>query len=594
MDMSKKTRNKFLINTSLSRRLLYGFFIVAAPVLAAVFLISFIIMKKSDMKNVCSEQEIALTDIARQFEKMTEDTKSLSRDLIFNESIQRLLLESISEEGAYDISEAIYFLNNFIANRDFVESVVLAGTDRTLVSTEKAYTNVSRFDLIQEKDWYRKLQRMEKPYLWTVTEDGLMISRKIYSREDYVTLLGYEMIYLRNEYVEDIWKSCKFGETTNIILMDEDGNVLLTNEMPDDYSACLKERTGGSMNQVIVAGGTEYVMTGYSFSSENWMMYMITPFEEVNVGLKTLRTYMLILVAVIAVIFLMISATSAKAMARPIVRLADLMDGFHGKEEKEVLTDVPAYQDRLDEVGRIYRSYQNMTERTDTLIEEVYIKTLEKKNAELALLQSQINPHFLYNTLNTINWMAMANGEDEISEMVVALSNVFRLSLTKNNDQYVSVKYEIEYLTSYMTLQKFRYNDRLTVYFDVEKKDETLKIPKYVCQPIVENALKHGIDALRDGGDLFIQMMRTETGFQINVINDGVGIDLEKVQRMLEFEPDNMEYLSFEKEGYGLQNIQRRIRIMCGEAYGIRFREIREEEEAVKTVCTVTLPLKEE
>lgn len=120
----------------------------------------------------------------------------------------------------------------------------------------------------------------------------------------------------------------------------------------------------------------------------------------------------------------------------------------------------------------------------DTLIQEIYIKTLEKKDAELALLQSQINPHFLYNTLDSINWLALANDQDEISEMVTALSDMFRLSLTKSNSSYVALSREMEYVRSYLVLQKFRYEEQLQYDFRLSVPEEELFIPKFILRPL--------------------------------------------------------------------------------------------------------------
>ena len=134
----------------------------------------------------------------------------------------------------------------------------------------------------------------------------------------------------------------------------------------------------------------------------------------------------------------------------------------------------------------MYRSYEQLEDRLNTLIQENYVKNIEKKDAELALLQSQINPHFLYNTLDSINWIALTNGQDEISEMITALSDTFRLSLMKNNSPFTELNQEIRYIQSYLVLQKFRYEDRLTYHLICRNRFPTFLSHGSSCSPLLK------------------------------------------------------------------------------------------------------------
>ena len=167
---------------------------------------------------------------------------------------------------------------------------------------------------------------------------------------------------------------------------------------------------------------------------------MITPYKEVNHNASVLMGELVLMIAVIILILFLISRYSANNMARPIISLSKLMDTYHGFDDKTIDTSqISAYKIRTDEIGQMYRSYEQLEDRLNTLIQENYVKNIEKKDAELALLQSQINPHFLYNTLDSINWIALTNGQDEISEMITALSDTFRLSLMKNNSPFTEL-----------------------------------------------------------------------------------------------------------------------------------------------------------
>lgn len=227
-----------------------------------------------------------------------------------------------------------------------------------------------------------------------------------------------------------------------------------------------------------------------------------------------------------------------------------------------------------------------MVNRMDTLIRENFVKNLEKKDAELALLQSQINPHFLYNTLDSINWLAIANDEDEISEMVTALSDMFRLSLTKSHSSYIRVAQEMEYVRSYLVLQQFRYEDCLSVSITIPDTVAELYIPRFTLQPLVENAIKHGMISPDDPFAIDLEIFIREHTLHIRIGNDGTRISLEQMKKLLDFDASRQELLDFDQKSYGVQNIQRRIQILCGISYGLSY-EIRNN----RTWCDLTLPV---
>ncbi|MCI8991882.1 MAG: sensor histidine kinase [Eubacterium sp.] len=595
--------NRLSFETSFQAQLIAAFFVIAAPVLVGVFIGSFLFLSVSNTAATNSAQAVAIEKTLKQLQYFTEDTESLSKDIIFHSSIQTILAENHNGEPYPSDIAVSYYLNNFVANRDFIDSVVITSTDDTVFSTERAFTNVSSFENIRQKHWYNSMVSSSGSYQWFQTDNGLMLCRSIYNLNDYVTLYGYMMLYMNRNYIQEIWDSVSYGETTNLIVLDQDGNTMLQNDATlyqnTNYTGYLSEIADIRDNSIVKLGGKKYVVGAREFTTDNWVLYMITPYNEVNGSVRLLRLEMLLLFGVMILILILISRFCASRMAQPIVSLAKLMDTFHGEDRKS--DDFPAelYENRKDEVGGIYRSYQQLTNRMDTLIEEIYVKDLEKKDAELAVLQSQINPHFLYNTLDSINWMAMSNGQDEISEMVTALSDTFRLSLMKSKSPYTKLAQEVEYVKSYLTLQKFRYTERLHYQFQIPPETLQYSIPKFIFQPIVENAIKHGIEHLEDGGDIQISARISDHSLILSVKNDGDGIDVEKMNALLYFDPEHMEYLSFQKGGYGVQNIHRRICIICGTEYGLSFSQeepkfLSENIAKKKAACTIRLPLHKE
>lgn len=599
--------NEMSGSISFKTRLFLSFFLIAVPILSAMCVGSFLVLRASTQENIKNSQITELERVNTQLLSIISDTENISREFIFTSAIQEIMMDCYEGEQYPEDSNVTYMVNSILANRDYVDCIVLTGLDRTIFSTERAFTNVSAFENIREKWWYTDLISTSNSYKWysysaldvdsykaeygdpnSAQKNALMLARPIYSMNDYTTQLGYMMIYLDETYIEDILNNITYGDTTNIFLLDKDGQILAGNQKGQDYAGILKDipvRTGSTIKSW---NGKKYVLSCSDITLNKWKICMVTPYHEVNSSVSVLRIELTIMVIVIILILFLVARYSAGNMAQPIITLSKMMDSYHGRDQEIDSHSLTFYENRTDEIGRIYRSYEQLEDRINRLIKEIYVKNLEKKDAELALLQSQINPHFLYNTLDSINWIALANDQDEISEMITALSDTFRLSLMKNNSSFVEMSQEIQYIQSYLVLQQFRYGDRLSYEFEIPETLPKLYIPRFILQPVIENALKHGISKIEDGGQIRIQLVIDEQ-VHITVTNDGNDIDLEKMKGLLVFDPMESDILNFKKDGYGVQNIHRRIKIICGDAYGLSY-----EKTETQTICRIVLPVKEE
>ncbi|SHJ70448.1 sensor histidine kinase [Parasporobacterium paucivorans] len=588
---------EFFDRINFKTRLLVSFFIIAVPILIIISIVSYTFLSLSAQSEVEKSLMTTMERIKNEVERVTGETENLSRNIIYNDDVQRLLAESSQGEKFPTTSDVAYFINSFIVNREFIESVVITGENETLFSTERAFTNVSSFDEIQKKWWYEELDEDSAPFNWypyavnqkkTDIDAGsdLMLTRSILSLSDYKTTIGRMMIYIKNSYLMNIWNELQWGETTNVWVVDGRDQLMLRNTSSKDYSSMMDELLESSGTRIIKYNGEKFIIGNIGFDNSDWKFLIATPLSEVDDTLDIVKLQIVLVAGIVLLIILIISFYVAGTTAKPIVTLSETMDSYYGKETQDNKQETFDYEARKDEVGDIYRSYQKMRERIETLIKEIYLKDLEKKDAELALLETQINPHFLYNTLDSINWMALANEQEEISEMITALSDTFRLSLTKNNSSFVSMEQEIQYIESYMIIQKFRYGNKLAYRYDIDENVKKLQVLRFVLQPIIENGLKHGIDTLEENGSIELKAHIVRGRLEITVTNDGANIDLSNMKKLLEFDVNNTEYLSFKGEGYGIQNINRRIKIVHGEEFGIRYEVVG----GAKTVCIISLP----
>ncbi|MBP2651929.1 MAG: LytS [Firmicutes bacterium] len=580
-------------------RLFLTFLTIGLPVLLIISAGFYYFLSRSAQGELINSLTITMERLRNQVELVTSETENLSRNIIYDKDVQVLLQKARSGEKYPNNSDVSYFINSFIINREYINSVVLMSENTVIFSTEKAYTNVSTINQIQKKWWFSQLGEETKPYSWyghalseTKSEEfksnDVILTRVIRSLEDYKIPIGRVMIYINKSYVDGILKDIGWGSTTNVWIIDENNQVILKNTPVRDYSFLFDKIIATNDVQIIEVNNEKYVVGKKPFKNSGWQLLVATPFTEVNDNIVSVRNQMIMVAGIVMLILLFMAVFLAGNMAKPIHTLSNMMDLYHGGHSKgETLAlNVNDYNSRKDEIGAMYRSYQRLVNRTETLIKEIYIKDLEKKDAELALLETQINPHFLYNTLDCINWMALANGDERISEMVTALSDTFRLSLTKNNGSFIDLEHELQYIESYLTIQKLRFGDRLTCNYEIEEAARKLKVVRFVLQPIVENGIKHGISLSEGPGVIDIKVQVMGEVLYITILNDGANIDLGQMEKLLEFDVNNTEYLSFESKGYGIQNINRRIKIIHGMEYGIQYKIV----DKVRTACIIRLP----
>ncbi|MBE2222372.1 MAG: sensor histidine kinase [Anaerolineae bacterium] len=273
--------------------------------------------------------------------------------------------------------------------------------------------------------------------------------------------------------------------------------------------------------------------------------------------------YMILLPAVIAFSVLAAWIISASIYI-PIKKLHDVTTTITGADLEVFVTN-----NNVDEITELGLSFNIMIGKIRELLNAKIKEHDNLQKAELKALQAQINPHFLYNTLDTIVWLAEANKSNQVIEMACALSSFFRIALSKGRD-WITLRQEIEHVRSYLTIQKMRYQDILDYEIEVEESLLNSTILKLTLQPLVENALYHGIKTKKNGGKIFVHVnCLDENQILLDVEDNGVGFTpykLTKIQTML---TEDSEEISMDGDGFGLGNVNKRIKLYYGKEYGL-------------------------
>lgn len=270
--------------------------------------------------------------------------------------------------------------------------------------------------------------------------------------------------------------------------------------------------------------------------------------------------FLIIAAVFVTVAVLVMSYYIPQSITRPIRILSEATDQV-AKGDLSIHTEVYAGSD----VTLLSESFNKMIDKINELLVQVKQEQIHLKNAELELLQSQINPHFLYNTLDTIVWLAEAGDQKKVVSMVGSLSKFFRTSLNQGKD-IISIQEELQHVRSYLEIQQVRYQDILEFEIAVPEELFLYRIPKITIQPLVENALYHGIKNKRGLGKIIISGEKKENDFLLYVTDNGIGM---KEERLKQIENRIEQKSSEEKEIYGLYNVNERIRLKFGQEYGI-------------------------
>lgn len=393
-------------------------------------------------------------------------------------------------------------------------------------------------------------------------EDVVSIAKSIYDPETN-EFLGVISIDMKIEVLEEALKNLTLGKKGFVFIMDQYGEVVYspTNEAVYRIKPSWIDNTSNTKTYMINDKAYSIMTTNSSYT--NWTTIGVFEQGFILPEVKDLIYIILIIACVMLIVVILSSTVLASTISQPIKELQQLMQ----KAENGDLT-VRFEGGNSDEVIKLGQNFNHMIFKIQELLKVVYLEQRNKRKAELNILQQQIKPHFLYNTLDTIQWMAQEHGMNDIVKIVNALSSMFRISISRGKE-FITMEEEIKHLESYLTIQKMRYEDKVS--YTIKKDPELNRciVVKLILQPIVENAIYHGIKQKLVNGHIWIDIRRDNDMIVITVADDGVGMSEEQVTKL------NMELENYDRtkgtHGYGIFNVNDRLRLFFGDDYKLRF-----------------------
>lgn len=335
----------------------------------------------------------------------------------------------------------------------------------------------------------------------------------------------------------------------------------------------------GELKFPLKYGGDKLIVNVKKLATNDWMVVNVISKSALYQDSDRLLQ-IIWLIALFCIAFSIIAAiVLAGSITKPILKMIRLMKRVMDGE----LSTRYQTKRRYDEFDELGGNFNAMVARIDELLNAVYVEQDQKRVAELKALQAQINPHFLYNTLDIIKWTALIQKANHAAEMVSLLSRLLRISLGKG-EETVTVEEEIEHVRCYLGIQQFRFNFNIETSVEMAEEVRLLRTPKLILQPLIENAILHAFEGRESGGRIEIACAREPGGgIWFEIADNGVGMDPKAAQRMLEQPGDGKD----KPGGIGLANVDERIKLICGQGYGIRIQS----ELGAGTRIRIRLPL---
>ncbi|WP_158560412.1 sensor histidine kinase [Paenibacillus contaminans] len=420
-------------------------------------------------------------------------------------------------------------LSEWKLRSEFIDAIYLVNANQQVYYADSEYKLESMLAL--------EAMAHEKPeaFVWAPFNDhNRLVGAKEMLHEPTGKKIGLLIVMLNPERIAKAYSTYGSQE----FFMTNAGGLILSNANQQQIGT--RFRLPDTKNTVLLERVSDY--SGFRFIS----LFSKSSFHE---EIDSLAFFALFITAVTGLLVLILTVIILRRVTTPIARLSNLM----GKAQKEIYEKIDNIK-TIDEVGRLCVSFNHLITDIQNLIEKVYKVDLLNKEAELKMIKAQINPHFLYNTLESVNIMAKELGSTAIPDMIRLLAAIFRFSISPGSD-LIPLKNELQFVLYYLQLAKYRYKERLTWTIDVSEELQQVIVPKLILQPLVENAIIHGIDLIQEQGIIKISAYLHEYDLIVEIQDNGAGLNL-----------SSKDHPSL---GIGLNNVKQRIQLLYGRRYGL-------------------------
>ncbi len=559
-------------------------FIALIPFLL-VGMVGLVFSFREARKNVAQRTSQTVTQISQTLDIYMEDLDKLVY----------VLAEDIADAApaggnASEMQRVRKAMQNVMDNYDEVAGILMAYSDDRYIST--GMTRVSR-DSFQKESWYKEaledinsLHRISTVTGRNITtdvgysvDDVFSVVKAVYDKNT-GRVLGVLLIDIEHDIISSAIRDSQIGNEGFVFVMDEDDHMVYTPINDVVYRINPVWLSDDNETLTVKIKGGRYHVRAMTSEKTGWKTVSVTSYDALMEDIDRMIIIYASMLIVTLVLVQFLSLRLSDNITKPIKSLRDLM-----RKTEEGNLGLRFESDSQDEIADLGLTFNHMLSRIELLLERVRYEEDQKRKAELKIVQEQFKPHFLYNTLDTINWMAREHGAKDIVRLVDALTNVFRISLSHGKD-YITLKEEVSYISNYLYVQKTRYEDKLIFEVDADEECMTTMVPKLILQPLLENAIYHGIKLKRGTGHITVSVKRQEEMICMSVSDDGKGMDettRDSLRRLLQTGKGDERMNPDDNQSFGLYYVRERLQLRYGDKYRV------EVESAIDVGTTISI-----
>ena len=573
------------------------FSVISVSIIVGAILIAFSVTEETARIASRRYTQQLVNQVAANIESYIDYMDSVSIFVQSDRAVQEFLTAPTMARKEVAVPAASSLLDTLVSSRKDISLVAAFDNQGGFVSHDQSHA-LNPFADPRRQNWYLAAREaggssvISSSHVQNVILDRyrwvISLSREIVSADGEHST-GVLLVDLNYDVIEGICSSIQLGKRGYIFIVDRNGEMVYHPQQQLIYGGLKSENirlvmeeeseyfTGDDEDQDVFYSVKAMRTTGWKVVGVNYRSELVENRDSIR------TTYALWGLAFFA-ITIVLSVVVSTRISRPIKQLRKSMQAV-----EQGNFDIQADIRSANEIGELGKDFNIMISEIKKLLHRITEQQEQKRKSELKALQMQINPHFLYNTLDSVIWMAEGKKQDEVIAMSSALARLFRLSISRGKE-IIDVASEVEHVANYLTIQKIRYKDKLDYRMEVPEAIMGYKTVKIILQPLVENAIYHGIKNKAGTGIITISGSRTPDGIELTVHDDGVGMDagcLERLRQSLAGESEAREAdPSSPHSGLGVRNVDERIKLYFGSGYGLSY----ESAEDQGTLVRIHLP----
>jgi two-component system sensor histidine kinase YesM len=544
-------------------------------------------LKKINIEHYSEIAFQVLKDTSDELGDITANTEDLSIRILANNDVQQLFRTIDDKPYNYNRLERniSLWLNDLIGTDTDIDSVVISRSDRIYFQYSHGIPVYEENSLYVENAIRLKgrsfFTNAHKLYSYSkVDHDVISLYRVINDFNKAGKQLATVSISVSEEAISNNFESINVYQESDIFLINENLNVISSPNKDDigsDFSnmdyiqKAIALKSGYFVTEL---AKEKQIVIVHRIDPLQWYLVQIIPEKNLIPMNSTVNRVIGLTITLCILFCIFYSVIQHFSIIKPIYKIIDEMKKIKKGNFKVILNAKPR-----DEIGEINRGFIDMANQLEKTINEVYLGEIKTKEAQLIAMEAQINPHFIYNTLDSIRWLAVKNKDFVVNIQLEALADVFRHVLSKGKE-IISISEEVEFIKSYILLQEAKYSDRIKFIMEIEDNVLLYKTPKLILQPLVENAILHGLDSKIEGGFIEVSIHMVEDVIIFCVTDNGIGVDQSLIRERFHNDDDKDKV-------FALKNIDERIKLKYGSRFGMVFSS----EIGVGTKVEVVIPI---